>query len=138
MNLVPDFDYLYKIALLGDANVGKTNLILRFTEKTFSLNITPTVGYDYKSKTITLDKYNKKVSLQIWDTAGQERFMALSKTIYKIVDGIILVYDITKLITFENVLNWMKKVKEYNKNLPILIIGNKKDKEDDRNVTFEK
>ena len=137
MNLVPDFDYLYKIALLGDASVGKTNLILRFTEKTFSLNITPTVGYDYKSKTITLDKYNKKVSLQIWDTAGQERFMALSKTIYKIVDGVILVYDITKLITFENILNWMKKVKEYNKNLPILIIGNKKDKEEDRNITFE-
>ena len=137
MNLLPDFDYLYKIALLGDATVGKTNLLLRFTENTFSLNITPTVGYDYKSKKITLDKYNKKVNMQIWDTAGQERFMALSKTIYKIVDGVILVYDITRINTFENILNWMKKVKENNENLPILIIGNKKDKEDERKITFE-
>ena len=60
MNLLPNYDYLYKIVLLGDATVGKTNLVVRFTENNFSLNITPTVGYDYKSKTIFLDKYNKK------------------------------------------------------------------------------
>ena len=84
-----------------------------------------------------MDKYNKKVNLQIWDTAGQERFMALSKTIHILVDGVILVYDITRHITFENILNWMKKIKEYNENLPILIIGNKKDIKDERNITFE-
>ena len=70
MNLLPDFDYLYKIALLGDATVGKTNLLLRFTENTFSLNITPTVGYDYKSKKITLDKYNKKVNIFLAKITG--------------------------------------------------------------------
>ena len=63
--------------------------------------------------------------------------MALSKTIYKLADGVILVYDITRHITFENILNWMEKLKEYNDKIPILIIGNKKDKEDERNITFE-
>ena len=137
MNLLPNFDYLYKIALLGDATVGKTNLVLRFTDNTFSLNITPTVGYDYKSKTIFLDKYNKKVNLQIWDTAGQERFMALSKTVYQRVDGVMLVYDITRRPTFDNILSWITRVKEYKANFPIMIIGNKIDKEDERQVTYE-
>ena len=137
MNINSDFDFLIKIALLGDSSVGKTNLVLRYTENTFSLNVAQTVGYDYKSKTITLKKLNKKAKLQIWDTAGQERFMALSKSVYQKVDGIILVYDISSLSSFQNLLNWIKTIKEINDDLPIMIIGNKIDKEEDRNITFE-
>ena len=137
MNLESDFDYLLKIALLGDATVGKTNLVLRFVENTFSSNIAPTVGYDYKSKTITLNKFNKKAKLQIWDTAGQERFMALSKTVYQRVDGVMIVYDITRSPTFENTLTWINKVKEFKANLPIMIIGNKSDKVNERIINFE-
>ena len=137
MNIESDFDFLLKIALLGDSTVGKTNLVLRYTENTFSLNIAPTVGYDYKSKTLTLKKSNKKAKLQIWDTAGQERFMALSKNVYQKVDGIILVYDITLLSSFQNLLNWIRIIKEFNSYLPIMLIGNKIDKEDERIITFE-
>ena len=137
MNINSDFDFLIKIALLGDSSVGKTNLVLRYTENTFSLNVAQTVGYDYKSKTIILKKLNKKAKLQIWDTAGQERFMALSKTVYQKVDGIILVYDISSLSSFQNLLNWIKTIKEINDDLPIMIIGNKIDKEDERIITFE-
>ena len=137
MNIESDFDFLLKLALLGDATVGKTNLVLRFTENTFSPNVAPTVGYDYKSKTITLTNSNKKAKLQIWDTAGQERFMALSKTVYQKVDGVMLVYDITRRPTFENILSWINRVKEFKENFPIMIIGNKIDKEDERQVTCE-
>ena len=137
MNIESDFDYLLKIALLSDITVGKRNLVLRFTENTFSSNIAQTVGYDYKSKAISLNKFNKKVKLQIWDTAGQERFMALSRTVYQRVDGVMLVYDIASSPTFENILSWINKIKEFKANLPIMIIGNKIDLRDERIITFE-
>ena len=137
MNIKSDFDYIAKIALLGDSSVGKTNLVLRFTENTFTVNIPPTIGYDYKSKTIILNKSKKKAKLQIWDTAGQERYMALSKTVFQRVDGVMLVYDITQLITFENILKWINIIREYNDLMPIILIGNKIDKINERLVTFE-
>ena len=137
MNIQSDFDYIAKIALLGDSSVGKTNLVLRFTENTFTVNIPPTIGYDYKSKTIILNKSKKKAKLQIWDTAGQERYMALSKTVFQRVDGVMLVYDITQLITFENILKWINIIREYNDLMPIILIGNKIDKINERLVTFE-
>ena len=137
MNIESDFDYLLKLALLGDSTVGKTNLVLRFTENTFSLNVAPTIGYDYKSKTITLKKSKKKAKLQIWDTAGQERYMTLSKTVYQKVDGIILVYDVTLLSSFQNISNWIKIIKEFNDSLPIMLVGNKIDKTDERIITYE-
>ena len=137
MNIKSDFDYIAKIALLGDSSVGKTNLVLRFTENTFTVNIPPTIGYDYKSKTIILNKSKKKAKLQIWDTAGQERYMSLCKTVFQRVDGVMLVYDITQLITFENILKWINIIREYNDLMPIILIGNKIDKINERLVTFE-
>jgi small GTP-binding protein len=137
MNIKSDFDYIAKIALLGDSSVGKTNLVLRFTENTFTVNIPPTIGYDYKSKTIILNKSKKKAKLQIWDTAGQERYMSLCKTVFQRVDGVMLVYDITQLITFENILKWINIIRDYNDLMPIILIGNKIDKINERLVTFE-
>ena len=137
MNIESDFDYIIKIALLGDATVGKTNLVIRFVDNSFSINTPTTIGYDYKSKTIVLnDSKKKKAKLQIWDTAGQERFMSLTNNIYKRVDGIILVYDISKYETFSNITNWIKRIKEFNDRLPVLIVGNKIDKNEERIVSF--
>ena len=120
MNINSDFDYLIKLCILGDSGVGKTNLVIRFTENCFSLNIPPTIGYDYKSKKINLKDSNKEAKLQIWDTAGQERYLSLSKTIFQKVNGIILVYDITKKESFDNIPNWIKIIDEHNSTLPIL------------------
>ena len=137
MNIQSEFDYLVKIALLGDTTVGKTNLVLRFTENNFTTNNPPTIGYDYKSKTIILKNSKKKAKLQIWDTAGQERYMSLCKTVYQKVDGVIMVYDITVKKTFDNILTWIKIVKDFNDKMPILLIGNKTDLNDERIITYE-
>ena len=137
MNIQSEFDYLVKIALLGDTTVGKTNLVLRFTDNTFTTNNPPTIGYDYKSKTINLKNSKKKAKLQIWDTAGQERYMSLSKTVFQRVDGVILVYDIRVRSSFEHILNWINIVKDFNDKMPILLIGNKTDLEEERIVSYE-
>ena len=137
MNIQSEFDYLVKIALLGDTTVGKTNLVSRFTDNIFISNNPPTLGYDFKSKTILLKNSKKKAKLQIWDTAGQERYMSLCKTVFQRVDGVILVYDITEIKSFDNILNWIKIVKEFNDKMPILLIGNKTDLEDNRLISYE-
>ena len=137
MNINSDFDYLIKICILGDSGVGKTNLVIRFTENCFSLNIPPTIGYDYKSKKINIKDSNKEAKLQIWDTAGQERYLSLSKTIFQKVNGVILVYDITKKDSFDNIPKWIKIINEYNSTLPIILVGNKTDKIDERIITTE-
>ena len=137
MNIKSEFDYLVKIALLGDTTVGKTNLVSRFTDNIFLSNNPPTIGYDYKSKVILLKNSKKKAKLQIWDTAGQERYMSLCKTVFQRVDGVILVYDITEIKSFDNILNWIKIVKEFNDKMPILLIGNKTDLENNRLISYE-
>ena len=137
MNINSDFDYLIKICILGDSGVGKTNLVIRFTENCFSLNIPPTIGYDYKSKKINIKDSNKEAKLQIWDTAGQERYLSLSKTIFQKVNGVILVYDITKKDSFDNIPKWIQIINEYNSTLPIILVGNKTDKIDERIITTE-
>ena len=128
MKIQTDFDYLIKIALFGDSQVGKTNMVIRFIDNVFSLNTPTTLGYDYKSKNLTIDK--KVVKLQIWDTAGQERYMSLNKTVFQKVDGVMLVYDITERESFNNIVKWIDLIKEFNDNLPIILIGNKTDLED--------
>ena len=136
MNIDSDFDYLIRLVLLGDSTVGKTNLVLRFTENVFSDNSLPTLGQDFKSKLITL-KSKKTAKINIWDTAGQERYMSISKSIYQKVDGVMLVYDITNRETFTNTENWIKEIKEFNHTMPIMLVGNKADLNDERIVEYE-
>ncbi len=135
MNINSDFDFLIKIVLLGDSSVGKTNLVLRFTLNTFSINTATTIGYDYKAKNILLNKSKKIAKLQIWDTAGQEKYMALNKNVFLRMDGVILVYDITSLSSFQNINKWIEIIKESNDNLPLILVGNKIDKEDERIIS---
>ena len=136
MNIDSDFDYLIRLVLLGDSTVGKTNLVLRFTENVFSDNSLPTLGQDFKSKLITL-KSKKTAKINIWDTAGQERYMSINKSIYQKVDGVMLVYDITNRETFTNTENWIKEIKEFNHNMPIMLVGNKADLNNERIVEYE-
>ena len=137
MNIESNFDYSEKIILLGQSAVGKTNLIIRFTENKFYTDFISTAGFDYKSKIISLNNSKKKVKLFLYDTAGQERYEALCKSLYKKVDGIILVYDITSRESFEYIPKWVKEIKQYNESFSIMLIGNKIDDEENRIISFE-
>ena len=120
-------DIVYKVLLLGDSSVGKTCFLLRYCDKTFQDAHLSTIGLDYRLKSMTL-KNKKNIKLQIWDTAGQDRFRAITKNHYKGANGIILIYDVTNLQTFENVKNWITQIREEaNKNVVIFLAGNKAD-----------
>ena len=131
-------EFVYKVLLLGDSTVGKTCFLLRYCDKTFEDAHLTTVGLDYRLKSMVL-KNGKNVKLQIWDTAGQDRFRAITKNYYKGANGIILIYDVTNLQSYENVKNWIAQIKESaNQNVIIYLVGNKIDiKEEDRCVKTE-
>ena len=95
-----DIEYLFKIIIIGDAGVGKSNILIRYTKNEFDASNKPTIGIEFSSKTI--DVSSKKVKLQIWDTAGQERYRAVAKQYYKGASGVMIVYDTTKKQSFEN------------------------------------
>jgi len=120
-------DIVYKVLLLGDSTGGKTCFLLRYCDKTFQDAHLSTIGLDYRVKTMTL-KNKKNIKLQIWDTAGQDRFRAITKNYYKGANGIILIYDVTNLQTYENVKNWITQIREEtNPNVVIYLAGNKID-----------
>ena len=122
---------------LGDSKVGKTSLILRYVDDEFNLNYLSTMGFDLKIKKIKLSN-NKEVKVKIFDTAGQERFKSIASNYLKKAEGIILVYDITDRISFENIDNWVDDInKEGENSKAIILIGNKSDKEDERTIQKE-
>ena len=125
MNVESDFETLIKLVIIGDSGVGKSNFLFKFIEGQFSPLHVATVGFDYKSKIITLPQSKKKVKLQIWDTAGQEKYMSLNKNILQRVQGIILMYDITQRETFERLTIWLKIIKQMINNITIILVGNK-------------
>ncbi len=117
--------------LIGNSAVGKSSLLLRFSDNIFSESFLPTIGVDFKIRTFDLS--GKAVKLQIWDTAGQERFKTITSSYYKGAHGIILVYDITDKQTFKDVENWLQEVDKYaNENVIKLLVGNKCDLESNR------
>jgi Ras-related protein Rab-1A len=136
-NASSHYDYIYKILLLGDSAVGKTCFLLRYSDDTFTDNHISTIGLDYRFKIITLEN-EKIVKLQIWDTAGQDRFRAITKNYYKGAHGIILMYDITNVGTFNNIKNWVMQIKENtNEKVKIVLVGNKVDEEEQRKVSTQ-
>ncbi|CAD8191514.1 unnamed protein product [Paramecium pentaurelia] len=122
-----EYDYLFKLVIIGNSGVGKSSLLFRYTEETFSENYISTIGVDFKFKTFKID--GKGLKLQIWDTAGQERFRTITNTYYKGADAIVLVYDTTCLQSFEEIEKfWTDEIyKHAGKNTTILLIGNKSD-----------
>ena len=129
-----DFDYLFKVVIVGDSGVGKSNILLRFTENNFSFSFHPTIGVDFKIKTFKHENFT--IKLQLWDTAGQERFKNVANTYYKGAHAVLLVYDITNPVTFKNLETWINEVEKYaDCLLERLLIGNKCDLDDQRKVS---
>ena len=145
-----EYDYLFKLLLIGNSSVGKSSLLFRFVENVWDDNFVPTIGVDFVIKKIlifnkfllqklkTLEVNGKKVKLQIWDTAGQERFKNITASYYRGGNGVLVVYDITDRDSFENLNSWLIEIeKNANKNVYKLLIGNKCDLEDKRKVTYQ-
>ncbi len=129
----PDYDYLFKILLIGNSGVGKSSLLLRFADDTFTDNFMPTIGVDFKIRTLEVD--GRTIKLQIWDTAGQERFKTITSSYYKGAHGIIVVYDITDKESFKNIDNWMTEVEKHaSENVSRILVGNKCDMDESRQV----
>ena len=130
-------DCVYKVLLLGDSTVGKTCVLLKYTDKIFQETHMMTIGLDYRLKVMQLQS-GKEVKLQIWDTAGQDRFRSITKNYYKGSHGIILIYDVTSLKTFENVKSWVSQIhEEISDKVVIYLVANKIDMDDLRKVTKE-
>lgn len=126
-----DFDYMIKLLLIGDSGVGKSCLLLRFSEDSFTSSFITTIGIDFKIKKLLLD--DKWVKLQIWDTAGQERFRTITSAYYRGAMGILLVYDISDQSSFNNIKNWMKNIEQHaSDNVNKILVGNKSDMSDDK------
>lgn len=132
----PDYDYLFKILLIGNSGVGKSSLLLRFADDTFTDNFMPTIGVDFKIRTLEVD--GKTIKLQIWDTAGQERFKTITSSYYKGAHGIIVVYDITDKESFKNIDTWMNEVEKHaSDNVSRILWGNKSDMDESRQVSTD-
>ena len=122
----PEYHYLFDLRLIGDSSVGKTGLLLRFADNTFSETNSSTLGLDFKTRTIELD--GKIIKLQIWDSAGQERFMKISPNFLRPAHGVIVVYDVTNQESFDNVRRWLHEIDSYaSENVNKLLVGNKCD-----------
>ena len=120
-----------KIILLGNSSVGKTSFIVKYIDNKFSFDYTATLGIDYKLKKLK-SKKGKEIRLRIFDTAGQERFKTVSVSFIKKADGIVLIYDISNKISFEEIGDWIESIKENGKiNIPVILVGNKCDLSDD-------
>eukprot|EP00227_Mantoniella_beaufortii_P005489 CAMPEP_0197608396 /NCGR_PEP_ID=MMETSP1326-20131121/48992_1 /TAXON_ID=1155430 /ORGANISM="Genus nov. species nov., Strain RCC2288" /LENGTH=127 /DNA_ID=CAMNT_0043176593 /DNA_START=131 /DNA_END=511 /DNA_ORIENTATION=- len=126
MSAGDDHDYLFKIVLIGDTAVGKSNLLSRFTRDEFNLESKTTIGVEFATKTVEIDA--KIIKSQIWDTAGQERYRAITSAYYRGAVGALLVYDISNHSTFENVERWLKELRDHaDENIVVMLVGNKSD-----------
>ena len=119
-----EYDQLFKIVLIGDSGVGKSNLLLRFTRNEFNLESKTTIGVEFATKNVRID--NQVIKAQVWDTAGQERYRAITSAYYRGAYGALLVYDITKQNSFENVERWLQELREHaDSNIVVMLVGNK-------------
>ena len=130
------YEQLYKIIIIGDSGVGKSNILGRYLHNEFKHDTKSTVGVEFGSKQLKVSGIN--IKLQIWDTAGEERYRAITSAYYKGSKGCFIVYDITSEISFENVEKWYEEIrKSAEKEISIILIGNKCDLENERKVSIE-
>ena len=130
------YDFIFKIVLIGDSGVGKTNILSRYLTDKFSSTTQPTVGVEFGSKIVK--KGEKLIKLQIWDTAGQERYKSITSAYYKGAKGAFVVYDISRKSTFDNVDKWINELKNNgSEDVFIMLVGNKSDLNDKREIIEE-
>ena len=131
-----NYEMMFKVVLVGDSFVGKTNIMSKYLKNEFHEDSKATVGVEFGSKQFKVEGHSIKA--QIWDTAGQERYKAITSAYYKGAKGAFIVYDITRKQSFESVEKWVNDVQSVaDKKITILLIGNKSDLEDQRQVTKE-
>ncbi|KAF9597864.1 hypothetical protein IFM89_021949 [Coptis chinensis] len=129
-------DYVFKVVLIGDSAVGKSQLLARFSRNEFNLDSKATIGVEFQTRTLVID--HKTVKAQIWDTAGQERYRAVTSAYYRGAVGAMLVYDMTKRQSFDHVARWLEELRGHaDKNIVIMLIGNKSDLGTLRSVSTE-
>lgn len=134
--ITKQFEKNVKILLLGDSGVGKTCMMMKFTESTFDSNFITTIGIDYKYKVVNIE--GKPIRLEIWDSAGQERFRSITSSYLRGAHGILLCYDISDVNSFYHIEDWLNQIAEYSDvNVNKLLVGNKCDKELQRHVTTQ-
>eukprot|EP00418_Pyrodinium_bahamense_P090029 CAMPEP_0179046918 /NCGR_PEP_ID=MMETSP0796-20121207/18933_1 /TAXON_ID=73915 /ORGANISM="Pyrodinium bahamense, Strain pbaha01" /LENGTH=235 /DNA_ID=CAMNT_0020743355 /DNA_START=63 /DNA_END=765 /DNA_ORIENTATION=+ len=132
----PEYDYLFKLLLIGDSGVGKSCLLLRFADDTYTESFISTIGVDFKIRTLEQD--GKRMKLQIWDTAGQERFRTITSSYYRGAQGIIIVYDVTDKESFNNVKTWTQEIEKYAADgVNKLLVGNKCDLSSKKVVSYD-
>eukprot|EP01115_Flamella_aegyptia_P015598 TRINITY_DN96_c0_g1_i2.p1 TRINITY_DN96_c0_g1~~TRINITY_DN96_c0_g1_i2.p1 ORF type:complete len:206 (+),score=32.05 TRINITY_DN96_c0_g1_i2:73-690(+) len=129
-----EYDHLFKLLIIGDSGVGKSCLLLRFSDDIFTDNFISTIGVDFKIRTIDID--GVVIRLQIWDTAGQERFRTITSSYYRGAHGIIVVYDVTTQKSFDNISKWLKEIDTFaGQNVKKLLVGNKCDLANERVIS---
>lgn len=134
--MTTEYDYLFKLLLIGDSGVGKSCLLLRFADDSYLESYISTIGVDFKIRTVEQD--GKMIKLQIWDTAGQERFRTITSSYYRGAHGIIVVYDVTDQESFNNVKQWLNEINRYaSENVNKLLVGNKCDLTTRRVVSYQ-
>lgn len=131
-----DADYLFKIVVVGDSGVGKTNILNRFSRDSFEHNSKNTIGVDFSALDLQLN--GKHVKVQFWDTAGQEKYRAIASAYYKNSHGAVIVYDITNRPSFEHMSEWLKELREHGESdMNLLIVGNKNDLLEARQIAVD-
>uniref|UniRef100_A0A8D8I8N6 Ras-related protein Rab-35 n=1 Tax=Culex pipiens TaxID=7175 RepID=A0A8D8I8N6_CULPI len=120
-----EYDHLFKLLIIGDSGVGKSSLLIRFSDNTFSGSYITTIGVDFKIRTVVIN--GERVKLQIWDTAGQERFRTITNTYYRGTHGVIVVYDVTNGESFANVKRWLQEIESNCDVVNKVLVGNKND-----------
>ena len=130
------YDMIFKIVLIGDTSVGKTNILSKYLSNEFDPDSKATVGVEFGTRDFQIE--NNKVKVQIWDTAGQERYRSITNAYYKGAKGSLLVYDITNPKTFENLDKWLSDLKSNaEEKISVVLIGNKSDLEEERQISIE-
>ena len=132
-----EYDHIFKIMIIGDSSVGKTCLMMRFSERCVPTTYAQTIGIDFRVRTVSID--GKIIKLQIWDTAGQERFRTITSACYRGAAGVVFVYDITRQGSFRNIQTWVSSFERHinEKNVDRVLVGNKCDLEEGREVKVQ-
>ncbi|XP_061573396.1 ras-related protein Rab-25-like [Cololabis saira] len=130
------YNFVFKVVLIGESGVGKSNLLSRFTKNEFNHDSRTTIGVEFSTRTVQLSGFTIKA--QIWDTAGLERYRAITSAYYRGAVGALLVYDITKHLTYEGVERWLKELYDHaDPHIVVMLVGNKTDRESDRSVPMQ-